>query len=180
MAEEKDEEKTEEAAPPKKSKTMLLVIVGGVVLLIAVGVGAFFMMKSGKDANKEELAADAAQEEEGVAPEGAGEEEPLQEGEEAMGALFPLDTFVVNLSGGRYLRIQIQLEFAERNIPRTFYQKIVPFRDEIITALGNKSAEEILSEKGKDNLRKQVQEAANNLMHKELIKRVYFTQYIVN
>ena len=36
----------------------------------------------------------------------------LDENEAALGAIFPLDTFVVNLSGGKnYLRCQVQVEF---------------------------------------------------------------------
>lgn len=180
MAEDKDEDKKEEAAPPKRSKTTLFIIIGVVVLLAAGGGGAFFYFKHAKTENKEELASDAAQSEEKLTPDGAGEEEPLQEGEEAMGAYFPLDPFVVNLTGGRYIRLQAQLEFTSRDIPKSFYQKIVPIRDEIITALTKKSADEVLSEKGKEGIKKQIQEIANNIVHKEEIKRVYFTQYIVN
>lgn len=177
--EEEGEKKTEEAAP-KKSKTMLFVIIGVVVLLLGGGAAAFFMMRGAKTENKEELAADAALNTEGLTAEGAGEEEPLEEGEEAMGAVFPLDTFVVNLSGGRYIRVQMQLEFATRDIPRSFYGKVVVMRDAIITALTKKSADDVLSEKGKEDIKKQVKDIVNEVLRKEEVKRVYLTQYIVN
>ena len=60
-------------------------------------------------------------------PEGADSEEPLEEGEEALGALYPLETFVVNLKGGRYITTFVaQLEFATRDVPKRFYGRIVP------------------------------------------------------
>lgn len=174
-----EEEKTETPAPaPKKSKTMLFVIVGVVLLLIIGGGVAFFLMSGKKENATEELASDAAQEE-GLTPEAAQEEEPLEEGEEALGAIFPLDTFVVNLNGGRYIRVQIQIEFASRDIPSRFYGRIVPIRDVIITALTKKTADDVLAEQGKENLKKEIRDIVNQILKKEEVKRVYFTQIVV-
>lgn len=179
MAEEADNEKKVEEAP-KKSKTMLFVIIGVVAVLLIGGGVAFAMMKKSdkKDVAKEDLGADAALED-GLTSEHAGEEDEAEEGEEALGAIFPLEAFVVNLEGGRYIRTQLQLEFASRDVPKRFFGKIVPIRDSIITALTKKSADDVLSDKGKENIKKEVVDIVNEMLRKEEVKRVYFTQYVV-
>jgi flagellar FliL protein len=178
MADDDKEEKKEEAPPAKKSKLMLFIGVGVVVLLIGGG-AAFFLMKGKKEA-KEEIGADAAQSESGLTSESAVDaEEPLEEGEEALGAIFPLETFVVNLTGGKYVRVQMQLEFQTRDVPKSFLGKIVAIRDLIITALNKKTADTILAENGKESVKSSVKDIVNEVLKKEAVKKVYFTQFIV-
>ena len=190
MAEkEKDKEDAKEgeapaAEAPKKSNKKMLLIVGGVIFLVlAIGAPvAFFTLKGGTEEKKtEEVGADAAQEGGPAALEGQNEEEDvLDEGEEALGAIFPLDTFTVNLSGGRYIRAQIQLEFRDREVPKRLYGKLVPLRDSIIAVLSTRTAEDLSNEKGRAALKGEIKDLVNELMHKEEVKRVYFTQFLVS
>jgi flagellar FliL protein len=178
MANEEKDEKKEEAAPPPKSKKKLFLSIGMVVLLIAAG-AAFFLLKPKKE-EKEELAADAAHSESDLTNETSVDpEEPLDEGEEALGAIFPLETFVVNLNGGKYVRVQMQFEFASRDIPKPFLGKLVVVRDAIIALLNKKTAENILAENGKDTVKIAVKDIVNETFRKEYVKKVYFTQFIV-
>ena len=178
MADDDKDDKKVEAAPPKKSKAMLFIIIGVVVLLIAGG-AAFFLLKPKKEV-KEEIGADAAQSTAGLTSESAVDpEEPLEEGEEALGGIYPLETFVVNLTGGKYVRIQIQVEFTTRDVPRTFIGKMVVVRDGIISALNKKTADAILAENGKDSVKSAVKDLINDILKKEVVKKVYFTQFIV-
>ncbi|NBS70712.1 hypothetical protein EBT31_17635, partial [bacterium] len=55
----------------------------------------------------------------------------LEEGEELLGAIVPLDTFLLNLAKGKYIRMQVQLEFSGLDIPKSFYSRAVPIRDSI-------------------------------------------------
>ena len=180
MAEEKDDEAPKEVAPPKAGKGKLFIIIGVVVvLLVVIGGGVFFFM-SKNSADKQELGADAAKEaEEGLQPEGSTDEDELVEGEEALGAFFPLETFIVNLDGGKFIRCQIQVEFTERDIPKRFYNRMVPIRDGIITLLTTKKQDDVLSEKGKEELRKELKDLMNETLKKEEVKRIYFTQFVV-
>src|SRR5262245_45681844 len=120
MAEEKkkQDEGEEEGAPaeaaPPKSKKKLLIIIGGVVaLLLVIGVPTTYLLLKGKEKPEVESAdPNAAEHGPATVAEGADDEEDeLDENEEPIGAIFPLETFVVNLSGGRYIRLQAQLEF---------------------------------------------------------------------
>jgi flagellar FliL protein len=176
---EKNEEGAEEVAPvPTASKKkLILALVGGLVLLLAIGIPvSFFVFKEKK--STEELPADAAQEA-GLVPEGHDDEDALDEGEEGLGAIFPLETFVVNLQGGRFIRCQMQLEFQSREVPRRFYAKLVPIRDAIISLLTKRQADDVVSEKGKGALKGEIKEIVNEIMHREDVKTIYFTQFVV-
>ena len=181
MAEEEKEE-TKVEAPPAKSSKKLFMIIGGVVAVIAIGGGAFFFLGNSKkvEKNKEELSADAASNEPGLLSQTAVDgEEPLEEGEEPLGAIYPLETFVVNLTGGKYVRLQVQLEFVTRDVPKRFLGRNVVVRDAIIDALNKKTADTILADGGKDAVKKEIKDIVNEALGKEEIKHVYFTQFIV-
>ncbi|WKZ57155.1 MAG: flagellar basal body-associated FliL family protein [Bdellovibrionota bacterium] len=179
MAEEKEEaEGQQEAAPPKSKKKLWIIIGGSIALVLLIGAPvAFFALKSSPET--EELAAEGVEGGDALAPEGALDEDEIDEGEEPLGAFFPLDTLVVNLHGGQYIRTQIQLEFVERDVTSRFYTRLVPIRDAIITLLASKKAEDLLSARGKESLRVDIKDKVNEILRREEVKRVYFTLYVV-
>lgn len=182
MAEDEKDEKKEgaEEAPAAKSNKKLYLIIGGVVLLlVAAGVPAIIMMRGGEKKASEELAEDAAEGRGNLEPEGLHDEEELVEGEEPLGAIFPLETFVLNLKGNRFIRLQAQLEFVEREVPRRFYLRIVPIRDKIIEIVSAKSDQDLQTTKDKDQLKSEIKNVVNNILKKEEVKNVYFSQFIV-
>lgn len=167
------------AAPASKKGLILWIVLGVVALVIAAGVPtAYFMMKK-TGQQTEEVKSDAAEQDNAPAVEGAGETEELGEEEERLGAIFPLETFVVNLSGSKYLRTQMQLEFEGHDIPPKFSARLVPTRDAIITLLTKKTPEDLATPKGKEGLRNEVKELVNEILKKEEVKRVYFTQFVI-
>lgn len=182
MAEAEEEkegqaEATPEAAP-KKSKKTLFIVIGLVVLLLGAGIPVL-MLRSGAKTKIEEVDADAASQSESGHPEGSEDEVELEDGEDPLGAIVPFDTFVVNLPDNHFLRVQLQVEFATLDVPRRFYVKIVPLRDAIINLLSQKTPDELKSPKGKETLRADIKELINNTLRKEDIKRVYFTQLVI-
>jgi flagellar protein FliL len=186
MAEDKknkegeEEGSAESSAPKKKSKKGLFIGLGIAVLLIAIGVPlAIFMTKEKKEEPKsaEKVSVDVSKDNSHKLSTEA--EEELQEGEEILGAIAPLDAFVVNLRGGRFIRVQVQLEFVERDVPKRLFQRAAIVRDAIITLLTTKSAEEMLDREGKEKLRKEIRSLVNESIRKELVKQVYFTQFVV-
>ncbi len=184
MAEESEKEadKPAEAAPPKKGGMGKVLLIVGAIVLILAGVGipvTLLMLK--KTAPTEEVEADAAHQPEGhgLTEEGAAEESELQEGEEPLGGMLPFDTFVVNLKDGRYLRVQMQFEFVERDIPKKVYPRIVPIRDAVLALLASRSAAEVLSSQGRDALKRDIRDLVNESLRKEDVKNVFFSQFVV-
>jgi flagellar basal body-associated protein FliL len=185
MAEEEENEEgtTEGAGGSGGSKKKLIMIIGGVVLLlVAVGTPvAIMMMKKGGDEKKTEEHAshDSAHQESDILLEGAQDEDELEEGEEALGAIFPLETFVVNLSEGGYLRAQVQVEFEGRDVPRRFYARVVPIRDNLIDLMASRAKADLLSEKGRGQLKADVKDSINEVLRHADVRQVYFSQFVV-
>jgi flagellar FliL protein len=180
--ESEGDEDLEAAAPKKKSKKVLFIVSGLVLLIIAIGVPLVMFM--GKDKKVESKSAEAVEVDTSKETEDAHKlskeaEVELEEGEELLGAIAPLDAFVVNLKGGRFIRLQVQLEFVERDVPNRLAQRAAIIRDAIITLLTTKSADEVLERDGKERLRKDLRALVNEALHKELVKQVYFTQFVV-
>ena len=189
MAEDKKskKEKEEEAAAAEAAaisaaaggKTRKLMIIGGIAaLLLVVGAPVAYFTLSKKNVENESLAPDAAHGEGEQAAVALNEDE-YDEGEEPLGAFFPLDSFVVNLQGGRYLRCQIQLEFGEREVPKRFYGRLVLVRDAIIALLSRKSESELGNENGKNALKTELKDIVNEVLKRQEIKQVYFTQFVI-
>jgi flagellar FliL protein len=181
-------QQSQEAAPVSSSKKKSVVIIAALVMLL-VGAGVpvgYFLLKSPEPLQEEkaeevEVPADGeeeAQEHDDAAAK-AVEEPELAEGEEALGAIVPLDTFVVNLSGGKYIRLQAQAELETPDIPRRFYSRVVPMRDQIISLLTQKRADELEDAQGKEKLKAQMREIMNQQLRREDVRRIYFTQFVI-
>ena len=181
-AEGGDKAATDAATNAGGGKKKILLIAGFVaLLLVAAGVPTAFLLMRKPETTTEQLAADAASDEgdhSALVAEG-GDDEELGEDEERLGGIAPLDTFVVNLSGGRYIRVQVQLEFQELEIPGRFISRSVPIRDGIISILAKKTASDLETTKGRDTLKSEIKNFINEFIRREDVKRVYFTQFVI-
>jgi flagellar basal body-associated protein FliL len=176
------EHKPEGKAPSSKKKVLLI---AGISLL-TLGVGApvgYFLLKPAEvpveQSHVEEVTSQPEAETTEKKEEGAHEELALLEGEEAMGAIVPFDTFLVNLSGGKYLRLQLQAEMETPDIPKRLYYRIVPIRDGIITMLTEKAVVDIESAQGKEDLKKAIKVFINEQLKRQDVRRIYFTQFVI-
>jgi flagellar FliL protein len=150
-------------APAPKGKGKLLVIVGVVVVLVGGAGAAWFLgfLGHGKSAEAKEEVKDAAPK---------------------MGALLALDPFVANLAdedGKRYLKANLQLEFFESKVPEEFNQRMPQIRDLLLTLFTSKLFAEIRTPAGKGVLRDEIINRLNKAMNKDMVKAVYFTEFIV-
>jgi flagellar FliL protein len=184
MADEKEKaEENTEAAEKSGPGTLLIV---GLVLAILFGLAGFgtaaFVILTKEPVEEPvtvgTVATDAAQGEDDQLF-AVTEEDELDEGEAAIGAIYPLESFIVNLTGGRYLRAQIRLEFEGREVPRRFFPRIVPVRDLIIKVLSAKRAEDVLASQGREALKVEIKDRVNELLRREDVKNVYFSQFVV-
>ncbi len=176
-------EATTQPSGGKRKKKILLLVVGIVLLLVAGGVPAAYFMFRKPPVKLDELDAEMAEDEEEQGDkgklEGADETIDFEEGEEAIGAIVPLDTFLVNLTGGKYVRVQVQVEFDSMDVPSRFYTRMVPIRDGIISLLTQQTSESLEDGKGKDKLKIAIRNLMNELLRKEEVRKVYFTQFVI-
>jgi flagellar FliL protein len=186
MAEEKKKEQAEAEAKPAAApaasgnKKTIFIAVGVAVLILAIGAPVTYFALKPKEQTSESLTADAAAEgENALVQEGVHDEDELLEGEESLGAFFPFETFVVNLAGGRYIRLQVQIEFTSRDVPKRFYPRLVPIRDTMINLLAGRTQDDLLNEKGRESLKKDIRDIINETLRSEDVRRVYFTQFVV-
>jgi flagellar basal body-associated protein FliL len=185
MTEEKETEQTEtDALPAPANRRKMLLIAGAAILVVGVGtpVGYFMLGSSERPAQVEEVKVDTHSvndEESHGKLEGHGEEIEFEEGEEALGAIVPFETFLVNLSGGKYIRLQLQVEFETPDVPRRLHSRMVPIRDGIISLLTQQTSSDLEDIKGKEKLKKSVKDLINERLHREDVRRVYFTQFVI-
>jgi len=160
-------EEHKEAEETKKggSKMLIIIIVVLVLLLGGGGAAAFVMM--GKSDHEE-------------GEEGAEGEEAPADTAGLLGAIYPMDTFIVNLGvKGSFLKTTLQLEFLEPIVPQSFEFSMPKVRDAIIRVLSNRRASEILTVEGKEDLRDDVKDVINETLGSEDVVQVYFTEFIV-
>jgi flagellar FliL protein len=165
MAEESAQAEPQEA---KKGKSKLLVILLAILVLAGGGGGAAWYLGllsgGGHDAEARE------------------EEHQQHEKAPAVGALLPLDPFIANLAdeeGKRYLKATLQVEFFEAHVPPDFNARLPQMRDLLLTLLSSKLFEEIRTPQGKALLREEIINRMNRAVGKDLVKAVYFTEFIV-
>ena len=181
MAEDVEKKEAEEGAQAPSTSRGKKLVIGGALAFVLVAVGAplgyFLSQPSAKPEPQEEV--NKVPEATEAVPEEDTEELVANEDEEVIGAIVPFDTFLVNLSGGKYLRVQLQAEFVTPDVPKRLYARMVPIRDEIIALLTQKTASELEDLGGKDKLKSKVVEIINTQLRREDVRRVYFTQFVI-
>ena len=164
MADEdkKGKEKVEEA-PPKKGSSIKWVIIAVVVLLVLSGGGLISWKTFLNPAQKN------------VKEEGATMRVEL-------GPTFPLDAFIVNLagpSGERYLKVTMELELKEGKLASELGRRKPQVRDTILLLLSSKTFEDVATFRGKTKLRNEITARLNGFLAPGSIKKVYFTEFVV-
>lgn len=165
MAEEPEAKGTEEESPPeKKSKLMLFAALGLGVLIL--GGGGFF-------AYTKFLAPEPT--EDGAQVE---DKKPKQ----AIGQIFPLSPFVVNLAdlkGKRYLKIRMEMELESTDAMEKAELIKPKLRDMVIMMLTSLSFEEVMTPEGKIRIRDELVDRFNQVMKPDRVTQIYFTEFVV-
>jgi flagellar FliL protein len=149
-----------------------LFLILGVVLLLVGGGGAAWFLGLIPHGHPSEEAAEAKE-------EGA----PVHTGAKAeVGAMQPLETFIANLSdedGKRYLKATLQVEFFESHVPEDFAARTAQIRDLLLTLFTSKTFADVRTPEGKGQLREEIINRMNRALHRDVVKAVYFTEFIV-
>ena len=165
MADEPDAQ-TEEEAPKKKSKKFLFIILG--VVILALGGGGFFAYT--KFFTPES------------AIEGNEDVEEHANPLEAIGEMYQLEQFIVNLShpqGKRYLKLKVELELESATAVEMATKASPKLRDVVIMMLTSMTFEEVMTPEGKIQIRDELLERFNQVIRPERVKNIYFTEFVV-
>ena len=160
---EQEEKETQEDAPKRKKVPINLIIIS--ILFLCLLGGGVYVWKSGLLSRESESAA-------------LDEQTDKQE----MGPIYSLDTFIVNLVGGRgknYLKAKVELELDSDKTTIEIEKRLPQVRDAILTMLSSKSNEDINTLEGKFQLRAEIISTLNQYLKTGKVKNVYFTDFIV-
>ncbi len=172
MAEEEKEESTESEGKEKGGGNIVLIlIVVLLVLVLAIGGVVAYLMLSGDERDD----GASVKQEKVVKKRRHGDDT-------AIGPMYPLDKFTVNLmsdNGRRYLVAKINLEEDGDELTPELDKKKPMIRDIIISILSSKTVEEISTVKGKEKLKQEIMSAINKRLDDGQIRHVYFTQFVI-
>jgi len=161
---EQEDKKTQAEDSPKRKKVPINLIVIVILVLCLLG-GGVYVWKSGLLS--------------GNSDEGSLEQ---QETQQEIGPIYPLETFIVNLVGGRgknYLKAKVELELDSDKTEIEINKRLPQVRDAILTMLSSKSNEDINTLEGKFQLRAEIITTLNQFLKTGKIRNVYFTDFIV-
>ena len=100
----------------------------------------------------------------------------------ALGTLFPMDTFIVNLADqerSRYLRVTMDLELVAPTDAEKLNQRLPQVRDRILMLLPSKRFADIASMEGKTALRDEIIGKLNGLFPENVITNIFFSEFVV-
>lgn len=167
MADEAEAKTTEEDGGGKKKSKLILFAGLGVGLLLLAGGGFFAYTKF------------LAPKPEVIAEQG---EATQQQSQDAIGQMFTLDPFVVNLAdpkGKRYLKVRIELELATPKLIEKAEKLKPKLRDLVIMMLTSLSFEEVMTPEGKIGIRDELVDRFNLALKPDRITNLYFTEFVV-
>ncbi len=177
MAEQKaPAEAAPEPSAPAAQKPTLFIILSVVNMLIVAAVGALLYTGKKKDAEKPSI-------DHVIQGEAEKQHEEAGKEEEYIGQLIPMETFLVNLPGsrgGKLTRINMELEVSSSEVQDEIDKRKPQIRDIIIILLSSKNFSQVSSREGKEQLRNEIRDTVNPFLTKGQIKRVYFTEFILN
>ena len=150
------------------NKLMFLVVAVLLVLMIGLAAGFFMMWSKISNMNTQANVVASTETDQGQTV--------------ALGTLFPLETFIVNLADPerrRYLRVTMDLELVAPADADKLNDRLPQVRDSVLMILPSKRFEDIASMEGKTALRSEVINKLNSLFAKSVVSNIYFTEFVV-
>jgi len=165
MAEEKETSENSHEAKPKKSKSLLIIIV---IIVVILGAGGFFgwnFFMKGKEGDEAKTPTPDSK-------------------KDQVSIVYPLKSFIVNLMGksrlgNRYLKVIMQLEISFEK-DKDIIDKLKPqLRDTILLLLSDQTFDDVKTMEGKLELKQELLSRINNILGGEIVKQIYFTEFVV-
>ncbi len=183
-------------------KSQLLIVALIALNTVALGLGGYYML------TKDDQAATPAQQAvapavpgaevpagQGVQPQAQAQvpapaeeeypEEPPAEGEEGKPVgpnLVDLESFLVNLDEpgvNRYLKVNLQVETRRKSDAGKLEDYKVQLRDEILTYMSSLNLDQTQGIVNKEIIRGNIRNRINRLLKSDVIKGVYFTEFVI-
>jgi len=170
------EPSAEKVVEVKSQKPILFIILSIINMLVVAGVGVMLHLNRQKEAAKPSI-------EDVIEGEHKAQKEDDSKDDQFIGQVIPMETFLVNLAGsrgGKLGKINMELEVDGPKVQEEIEKRKPQIRDIIITLLSSKSYEQVSFKEGKDSLREEVKDTVNSFLTKGHIKRVFFTEFILN
>jgi len=161
------------AAPAKKGMPTAVLL--GIV--IAVQVGLSFVVLSMK-------VAPAMKGSHGNAASSAAREEAAKLAEGKPGQIISLEPMVMNLAtleGEKpsFAKLAIAIELSVEKAPAGIDSRMPLVRDAIITTVSSRTMNDVTNPDGKEKLRQQLLASLRQVLGAELVKNVYFTNFVI-
>ncbi len=159
MVEEEKEEK-QEKKEEKKSIVKWVVIGLALIVLVAAGLGGWYFYRS---SSVKKVA------------------QPIEEVEPEPGIWSP-GSMIVNLmdnNGERYLKTTIQIEVSSKDCIEELDLLKPKIMDNMLVLLSSKSYKEIAGFDGKQTLRDDIAVRLNRYLTKGQVRRIYFTEFLI-
>jgi flagellar FliL protein len=164
---EEREEKEEAKEVPRKKTLLKYIVLGGVVVVLAAGgyVGWNLFEKRKKD-------------------QPVISRPPSERKKDEPTVNYNLDPFIVNLMdkaglGKRYLKVEIVLELRNEVDKRKIDQHKPQLKDAILMLLSSYSYQEISTMEGKLELKQALLSRVNRVFGEGVVRKMYFTDFVV-
>jgi flagellar protein FliL len=151
------------------SKKNIVIVTGIVLIVLAIIGGGFFMMWQKLSSLDKPKGGETAQ-------------SPEKSEHGGIGPIFTLDPFIVNLSdqgGKRYLRVTMGLELGDPKSAEELTRRLPQIRDSILMILPSRKVDELQTMEGKNSIRTEIISKLNELLGKEIVKKIYFTEFVI-
>jgi len=154
-------------------KFVLIMSMLAVLLILAVGAGAYYIGSQSAGGAQQQV------------ENGKGEKESSGfsfGSDDYLGPLVDLEDFVVNITDRektRYLKVSITLEAADKKTKNEVDNRLPQVRDSIIFQISGKTYDQLRDLQGKKQLQAELIQSLNQLLDKGRVKRLFFTEFVV-
>ncbi len=170
-------------APKKKGKGKLLIIIVAVVVLVVAGVAVKMFVLGGK--KKQPEAQKTQQQTQQNNNENQGEYTSEQNLEPVV--VGPIIVNLADAGGDRYLKLKLVLLEAKKKAQEAKKEETktgmsledAVIRNAIIITTSAKTSDDLLSVSGKEELKSELISAINKALHRNLVKKIFFTEFII-
>lgn len=174
-------EKTQEEAPKKKGKSKLLIVIIAVVVLLVAGVAVKMFVLGGKKSPSENNAQQPTH------TTNQTESDSYESNNLKPVIIGPIIVNLADAGGDRYLKAKFVLLETHQGVQKAEKEKSSTgfslenaiIKDTIINTISAKTSDDLLSVAGKEELKNELINAINRSVHKNLVRKIFFTSFII-